>query len=116
KLNTIDVLLFMFGYRTSKMRQGKLSEIIHNSAQYPDLDECSIEVHFLEIIDLSGLNAYSVVPNSSLVVAHTVTKSNNSWYTLNSLSSTYTEVQTLLSSLALMFALHVFKVNPISTP
>lgn len=34
------------------MRQGKLSELIHNSARYPDLDECSVEVHFREIIDL----------------------------------------------------------------
>jgi hypothetical protein len=34
------------------MRQGKLSELIHNSANYPDLDECKVEVHFQEIIDL----------------------------------------------------------------
>ena len=34
------------------MRQGKLSELIHNSARYPDLDDCSVEVHFREIIDL----------------------------------------------------------------
>ena len=52
KLNTIDALLFVFGYRASKMRQGKLSELIHNSARYPDLDEYSVEVHFREIIDL----------------------------------------------------------------
>ncbi|KAG1842247.1 RecF/RecN/SMC N terminal domain-containing protein [Suillus subalutaceus] len=96
KSNTIDALLFVFGYRASKMRQGKLSELIHNSARYPDLDECSVEVHFREIIDLPGPDAYSVVPNSSLVVARTATKSNNSRYTLNSRSSTYTEVQTLL--------------------
>ncbi len=36
------------------MRQGKLSELIHNSANYPDLDECKVEVHFREIIDLVG--------------------------------------------------------------
>ncbi|KAG1879662.1 RecF/RecN/SMC N terminal domain-containing protein [Suillus tomentosus] len=96
KSNTIDALLFVFGYRASKMRQGKLSELIHNSARYPDLDECSVEVHFREIIDLPGPDAYSVVPNSSLVVARTATKSNNSRYTLNSRPSTYTEVQTLL--------------------
>ena len=34
------------------MRQGKLSELIHNSANFPDLDECSVEVHFREIVDL----------------------------------------------------------------
>ncbi|KAG1764489.1 RecF/RecN/SMC, partial [Suillus placidus] len=96
KSNTIDALLFVFGYRASKMRQGKLSELILNSARYYDLDECSVEVHFLEIIDLPGPDAYSVVQNSSLVVARTATKSNNSRYTLNSRSSTCTEVQTLL--------------------
>jgi hypothetical protein len=52
KSNTIDALLFVFGYRASKMRQGKLSELIHNSAQHPDLQECSVEVHFREIVDL----------------------------------------------------------------
>ncbi|OJA20715.1 hypothetical protein AZE42_08198 [Rhizopogon vesiculosus] len=96
KSNTIDALLFVFGYRASKMRQGKLSELIHNSARYPDLDECSVEVHFREIIDLPGPDAYRVVPNSSLIVARTATKSNTSRYTVNSRSSTYTEVQALL--------------------
>ena len=55
KSNTIDALLFVFGYRASKMRQGKLSELIHNSANFPDLDECSVEVHFREIIDLVSI-------------------------------------------------------------
>jgi hypothetical protein len=32
KSNAIDALLFVFGYRASKMRQGILSELIHNSA------------------------------------------------------------------------------------
>jgi chromosome segregation ATPase len=55
KSNTIDALLFVFGYRASKMRQAKVSELIHNSAAFPDLDECSVEVHFREIIDLASL-------------------------------------------------------------
>ncbi|KIM78781.1 hypothetical protein PILCRDRAFT_75124, partial [Piloderma croceum F 1598] len=52
KSTTIDTSLFVFGYRTSKMRQGKLSELMHNLARYSDLDEWSVEVHFREIIDL----------------------------------------------------------------
>lgn len=44
------------------MRQGKLSELIHNSARYPDLDECSVEIHFRDIMDLvSGLRYTSEV-------------------------------------------------------
>jgi len=43
------------------MRQGKLSELIHNSANHPDLDDCSVEVHFRDIIDLvSSLDLFEV--------------------------------------------------------
>ena len=34
------------------MRQGKLSELIHNSEAWPNLDYCKVEVWFKEIIDL----------------------------------------------------------------
>jgi structural maintenance of chromosome 4 len=51
KSNTIDALLFVFGYRASKMRQGKLSELIHNSAGKEGLESCSVEVWFREIVD-----------------------------------------------------------------
>lgn len=52
KSNVIDSLLFVFGFRASKMRQGKISALIHNSAAFPDLDHCEVEVHFQEVIDL----------------------------------------------------------------
>lgn len=35
KSNTIDALLFVFGFRATKMRQGKFSELIHNSGSAP---------------------------------------------------------------------------------
>ncbi|CAE6532357.1 unnamed protein product [Rhizoctonia solani] len=98
KSNTIDALLFVFGYRASKMRQGKLSELIHNSADYPDLDMCSVEVWFREIIDLPGIDAYEVVPNSRLIVSRTAYKSNKSEYTINTKPSNYSEVTALLKS------------------
>jgi structural maintenance of chromosome 4 len=56
KSNTIDALLFVFGYRASKMRQGKLSELIHNSAGKEGLESCSVEVWFREIIDEVSLD------------------------------------------------------------
>ncbi|XP_006453917.1 hypothetical protein AGABI2DRAFT_181926 [Agaricus bisporus var. bisporus H97] len=96
KSNTIDALLFVFGYRASKMRQAKVSELIHNSAAFPNLDECSVEVHFREIIDLSGPDAYQTVPNSDLVVARYAQKNNQSRYTVNRETSNYTDVRTLL--------------------
>jgi structural maintenance of chromosome 4 len=55
KSNTIDALLFVFGYRASKMRQGKLGELIHNSEAFPNLGYCKVEVWFKEIIDLVSL-------------------------------------------------------------
>lgn len=58
KSNVIDSLLFVFGFRASKMRQGKISALIHNSAAYPDLDFCEVEVHFQEIMDLVGLQSH----------------------------------------------------------
>ena len=44
KSNVIDSLLFVFGFRASKMRQGKISALIHNSAQFQDLEFCEVEV------------------------------------------------------------------------
>lgn len=51
KSNVIDSLLFVFGFRASKMRQGKLSALIHNSADHPNLDHCEVAVHFREVLD-----------------------------------------------------------------
>lgn len=51
KSNVIDSLLFVFGFRASKMRQGKISALIHNSAQHPNLDHCEVAVHFREVMD-----------------------------------------------------------------
>ncbi|KAK4048581.1 Structural maintenance of chromosomes protein 4 [Microbotryomycetes sp. JL221] len=153
KSNTIDALLFVFGYRATKMRQGKLNELIHNSgttsdvtesvqgdgvdlvegAEYDDesdddaydttskgkkgkkskrakktaaasstggmLDSCTVEVWFREIIDLpGGRDEFSVVPNSSLVVARTAYRNNSSRYTINGKTSNYSEVTTLLKA------------------
>ena len=56
KSNVIDSLLFVFGFRASKMRQGKLSALIHNSAEYPDLDHCEVAVHFREVMDLVSIS------------------------------------------------------------
>lgn len=59
KSNVIDSLLFVFGFRASKMRQGKISALIHNSAQYPDLEYCEVAVHFREVMDVVS---FAVVP------------------------------------------------------
>lgn len=95
KSNVIDSLLFVFGFRASKMRQGKISALIHNSAQHQDLEYCEVEVHFQEVIDLPG-GICEVVPDSTMVVARKAFKNNSSNYYLNGRTTTFTTVTTLL--------------------
>ncbi|KAK5172801.1 Structural maintenance of chromosomes protein 4 [Saxophila tyrrhenica] len=95
KSNVIDSLLFVFGFRASKMRQGKISALIHNSAQFPDLDYCEVEVHFQEVMDQPG-GGSTVVPDSQLVVARRAFKNNSSKYYINNKTSDFTTVTTML--------------------
>ena len=95
KSNVIDSLLFVFGFRASKMRQGKISALIHNSAAFPSLDYCEVEVHFQEVLDAGG-GGHEVVPDSKLVVSRRAFKNNSSKYYINGGTSDYTQVTTLL--------------------
>lgn len=112
KSNVIDSLLFVFGFRASKMRQGKISALIHNSAAFPNLDHCEVEVHFQEVMDLVGVNRISeidtvlnvlqpggkheVMPDSTLVISRRAFKNNASKYYINAQESNFTTVTTLL--------------------
>ncbi|XP_056123948.1 structural maintenance of chromosomes protein 4, partial [Rhinichthys klamathensis goyatoka] len=51
KSNVIDSMLFVFGYRAQKIRSKKLSVLIHSSDEHPDLQSCTVEVHFQKITD-----------------------------------------------------------------
>ena len=117
KSNVIDSLLFVFGFRASKMRQGKISALIHNSAAFPNLDHCEVEVHFQEVIDNDTGNSNNqnnnnacrgeggksgamagteVIPDSKLVVSRKAFKNNASKYYINGKESNFTTVTTLL--------------------
>lgn len=95
KSNVIDSLLFVFGFRASKMRQGKISALIHNSAAFPDLEFCEVEVHFQEVMDLPG-GKHEVLPDSTLIISRKAFKSNSSKYYINGHESNFTTVTTLL--------------------
>ncbi|KAL8695252.1 MAG: hypothetical protein Q9218_000290 [Villophora microphyllina] len=95
KSNVIDSLLFVFGFRASKMRQGKISALIHNSAGFPNLDHCEVEVHFQEVMDLPG-GKHEVVPDSTLIISRKAFKTNASKYYINGQESNFTTVTTLL--------------------
>ncbi|KXG45983.1 Structural maintenance of chromosomes protein [Penicillium griseofulvum] len=95
KSNVIDSLLFVFGFRASKMRQGKISALIHNSAQYPNLGFCEVEVHFSEVLDLPD-GGQEVVPDSQLIVSRRAFKNNTSKYYMNKKETNFTAVTTFL--------------------
>ena len=95
KSNVIDSLLFVFGFRASKMRQGKISALIHNSAQHPDLDHCEVAVHFHEVID-KPQGGQEIVPDSQLIISRKAFKNNSSKYYIDGKTSDFTTVTTLL--------------------
>ncbi|KAJ5153073.1 Structural maintenance of chromosomes protein [Penicillium canariense] len=95
KSNVIDSLLFVFGFRASKMRQGKISALIHNSAQYPNLPFCEVEVHFEQVLDLPD-GGYEVIPDSQLVISRRAFKNNSSKYYMNKKETNFTAVTTFL--------------------
>ncbi|KAK4676068.1 Structural maintenance of chromosomes protein 4 [Podospora pseudoanserina] len=95
KSNVIDSLLFVFGFRASKMRQGKISALIHNSAKYPNLEYCEVAVHFREVMDLPG-GGHEVIPDSDLVISRKAFRNNSSAYYINGKTSNFTTVTTLL--------------------
>ncbi|KAI9757041.1 MAG: hypothetical protein M4579_003610 [Chaenotheca gracillima] len=95
KSNVIDSLLFVFGFRASKMRQGKVSALIHNSAGFPNLDYCEVEVHFQEVMDVAD-GKHEIMPGSDLIISRKAFKNNSSKYYINGKTSDFTTVTTLL--------------------
>ncbi|KAK1929912.1 Structural maintenance of chromosomes protein 4 [Phytophthora citrophthora] len=106
KSNVIDALLFVFGKRASKLRLKKVSELVHRSAGFPNLDMATVSVFFQEIIDTDEQTEeqattdneanYTVVPNSQFSVTRTATKGNVSKYYVNDRPSNFTSVTELL--------------------
>lgn len=97
KSNVIDAMLFVFGKKAKKLRLNKVSELIHKSDQFPDLDFCKVSVHFCDIIDTpNDDDEYEIVPNTELVVSRYAYSNNQSKYTVDGKTSSFTEVGKLL--------------------
>jgi len=96
KSNVIDALLFVFGWRASKMRQGKLSELIHHREGCAPPPQCTVEVWFREIIDYPDSDDFDVVPGSRLILSRSALRNNTSHYTLNGAKSSFTQITALL--------------------
>ena len=97
KSNVIDALLFVFGKRAKQLRLNKVSELIHKSSNFPNLEYAKVEVHFQLIEDNEDSeDDYEVVPGSEFVVSRTAFKDSTSKYKIDGKNSTYTEVGQLL--------------------
>ncbi len=97
KSNVIDAMLFVFGKRAKKLRLNKVSELIHKSEKFPNVDFASVSVHFVDIIDdPNSDDGYSTIPGTELVVSRTAYLNNSSKYHVDGKTSTFTEVGALL--------------------
>lgn len=50
KSNVIDSMLFVFGYRATKIRSSKVAHLLHNAGG--KVHSCCVAVYFKEIIDI----------------------------------------------------------------
>ncbi|XP_052215756.1 structural maintenance of chromosomes protein 4-like [Dreissena polymorpha] len=97
KSNVIDSMLFVFGFRASKVRLKTLSGLIHNSEHHLNVPGCTVTVYFQKIIDTGpGEDEYTVVPNSEFHVSRTALQDNSSHYCIQGRRATYKEVGNLL--------------------
>lgn len=97
KSNVIDALLFVFGKRAKQLRLNKVSELIHKSSGFPNLEYAKVAVHFQLIYDdEESADDFEIVPGSEFIVSRTADLKNQSKYTVDGKGSTYTEVGLLL--------------------
>uniref|UniRef100_A0A1I8P3Q0 Structural maintenance of chromosomes protein n=1 Tax=Stomoxys calcitrans TaxID=35570 RepID=A0A1I8P3Q0_STOCA len=95
KSNVIDSMLFVFGYRANKIRCKKISTLLHNSARYPNVNMCSVAVHFRQIIDKDD-GTCEEIADSEIIVERTAYRDNSSFYTINGKRKQFKEVAKLL--------------------
>lgn len=97
KSNVIDALLFVFGYRASKIRSKKVSVLIHSSTGKDNLHSCTVTVHFCKILD--GKNrSYTKIDGTHISISRTGYKDNSSRYTINGRVAKFKEIHELLLS------------------
>ncbi|MCP9263316.1 Structural maintenance of chromosomes protein 4 [Dirofilaria immitis] len=95
KSNVIDSLLFVFGYRASKIRSKKISVLIHSSAGREDISSCTVGVNFQKVIDLPD-GSYDIVPGSQFTVSRTAFHDNSSKYAYNGKMMQFKDIALLL--------------------
>jgi structural maintenance of chromosome 4 len=97
KSNVIDALLFVFGKRAKQLRLSKVSELIHKSSGFPNLEYARVSVYFQLIYDdETSEDDFRIVPNSEFTITRVAYQNNQSKYTVDSSNSNFTEVGLLL--------------------
>ncbi|XP_030750331.1 structural maintenance of chromosomes protein 4 [Sitophilus oryzae] len=82
KSNVIDSLLFVFGYRATKIRCKKVSVLLHNSENFKNIQSCTVSINFALIVD-KDRDSYEVVPGSEFTISRTANKDNSSYYEMD---------------------------------
>lgn len=93
KSNLIDSLLFVFGFRASKIRSTKVANLIHSSAHHR-ATSCTVTIHFQRIIDQG--DCYQVVPDSNFEISRTAYKNGSSNYAIDGRAASKQEVEARL--------------------
>ncbi|SCU87271.1 LAFA_0E05732g1_1 [Lachancea sp. 'fantastica'] len=96
KSNVIDSLLFVFGFRANKMRQGRLSDLIHKSEAFPSLDFCQVDIFFQYVQDEPDGRTTVKKDKQELVVSRKAWKNSSSKYYVCGKESSFTQVTQLL--------------------
>jgi len=94
KSNVIDAILFVFGKQAKQLRLNRVSELIHNSENYSDLDSAKVTVNFHDVIPKD--DGYEVVPDSEFSLSRVAYKNNTSAYFINNKKAKREEVVTRL--------------------
>lgn len=88
-------MLFVFGYRSNKIRCKKMALMIHHSKKFPNITSCRVAVHFAQIEDNPD-GTYRTVEGSEFVIAREAHRNNSSYYTINNRRVHFKEVAALL--------------------
>lgn len=95
KSNVIDSMMFVFGCRANRIRCKKLSTLIHNSKNFPNLSSCSVAVHFELVVDKPDGKSEPVA-GSQFYVRRTAMSDNSSFYQIDKQRAQLKDVAKLL--------------------
>lgn len=93
KSNVIDSMLFVFGYRASRLRSKKVSALLHESPNHAKVNSCTVTVHFALIYDVpEDVDAYKIKEGSEFYISRTAFIDSSSYYTINGKRAHFKEV------------------------